>query len=196
MSNLQQAFFIDPNYLKTNYPGYVESNVDDNSLASFILIAQDINLQSVIGYTMYQYIISQLIIDPTGSTLSNQYKYLLVNCIYKSIALWSIFNAYPTLLYKPTNKAIVTKHSDDSIAVGIRELEYLRDQIRNNAEFYDARIIEYIKNYTNDFPEYFTTSGTNRIRPKSQIYFGGLYLNRPLSTSYRCQDYPGIKLNW
>lgn len=203
MSNLTQAYLIDSNYLKTNYPGYVESNIDDNSLQSFILMAQDINLQSTIGYTMYNYIITTFQADPTGNSFTTQYQYILVNYIYKSVALWSIFNAYPTLLYKPTNKAIVQKHSTDSNAVGMKELEYLRTQIRNNAEFYDSRTIEYIKNNVNFFQEYFSTSGVNRIRPKSSVYYGGIYIgpsgnripNSGPNNGACCNDYP-INLNW
>lgn len=197
-SNLQAAFIVDTNYLKTNYPGYVESNIDNNSLESFILLAQDINLQSVLGYNMYNYIISQFMIDKTGSTFSPKYQYILVNYIYKSVALWAIFQAYPTLLYKPTNKAIVTKHSDDSIAVGIKEMEYLMNKIRNSAEFYDSRIKEYISNFTNDFIEYYTTSGVNRIRPKSKVYYGGIYLKQwpgRYGGGIRC-DGPSQNLNW
>lgn len=191
------ALIVDSNYLKTNYPGYVESNIDDNSLESFIILAQDTQLQSAIGYTMYRKIMDTLISDPTGNSFSSQYTYIIQNYIMPEVALWAIYLAYPTLLYKPTNKAIVTKHSDESNPVGIRELEYLRSQIKSNAEFYDSRIVEYIKNYTNDFIEYYTTSGVNRIRPKSNLYFGGIYLKpsygRPPGGC--CID-RGYNLNW
>jgi hypothetical protein len=202
MSNLVAAFIIDTNYLKKNYPGYVDSNIDDNALQQFILIAQDINLQSVIGYNMYNFIITQLMNDPTGAIFSTYYQYILVNSIYKSVALWSIFNAYPTLLYKATNKAIVAKHSEESDAVSIKELEYLRAQIRNSAEFYDARTLEYIKNNPNFFPEYYTTSGVDRIIPKSQVYYGGLYLGggsnraRTNNGGNGCCGEKGVNLNW
>jgi hypothetical protein len=189
----QRAFIIDSNYLKVNYNGYIDNNIDDNSIESFILLAQDVNLQSVLGYNMYNYIISTLISDPTGNSFSSYYQYILINYIRPSVALWSIFQMYPSLLYKATNKALVTKHSDDSIATGIREMEYMRNQIRNNAEFYDSRIQEYITNNTNFFTEYYTTSGVNRIKPKSQVYFGGLYLNN----SYKnCRIDKGIDLGW
>lgn len=203
MSILLRAYIIDSTYLKTNYPAYVESNIDDNALNQFIIIAQDINLQSNIGYNMYQYILNKLMADSTGSNLSQKYQYILVNYIQPSVALWSIFNAYPTLLYKATNKAIVTKHSDESREVGIRELEYLRNQIRNNAEFMDSRTIEYIMNNIGDFNEYFTTSGVNRIVPKSNNYYGGLYLGNMggygmgrnnINNAY--ENGKGINLNW
>lgn len=197
---MNTAYIIDAHYLKTNYPGYVEANVDDNSLQSFILLSQDINLQSVIGYNMYRYIINSLISDYTGSGLSQKYQYILVNFIQPSVALWSIYNAYPTLLYKATNKAIVTKHSDESMAVGIRELEYLRAQIRNSAEFYDSRIREYITNNVADFSEYYTNSGVNRILPKSNVYYGGMYLRQsPYPSGYdlrNCRPGIGLNLNW
>jgi len=173
---MAKAFVVDSDYIKTNYPGYVEANIDNNSIESFILIAQDIQLQSVIGYNMYNYIINKLVLNPNGSTLSNKYYDILVNQIQPSVALWAIYHMSPTLTYKFTNKSLVTKHSDESNAVGIRELEYIRNQVRSSAEFYDARIVEFIKNNTTDFPEYWTTSGVDRIVPKSDVYFGGLYL--------------------
>jgi len=201
MAKLTRAFIVDSNYIKVNYPGYVEANVDDNSLQSFIIIAQDNNLQSMIGYNMYQYIVNALITDPTGNTLSDNYQYILINYIQPSVSLWTVYNAYPTLLYKPTNKALVTKHSDESIAVGIRELEYIRAQIKNNAEFYDARIVEYIQNNVGSFPEYFYTQGVNRITPKSNAYYGGIYLyggQYKGSNRGGCCDKAGagIPLNW
>ena len=142
MSILQKAFIVDSNYLKTQYSGYVDSNVDNNSLESFIILAQDTNLQSLIGYTMYNFIITGLMTNPTGSSFSSFYQYILVNTIQPSVALWAIYQSYPSLLYKATNKALVTKHSEDSNAVGIREMEYMRNQIKNNAEFYDSRTLE------------------------------------------------------
>lgn len=196
MAILQQAFIVDSNYLKTQYSGYVDSNVDNNMLESFILIAQDVNLQSLIGYTMLNHIISNLMTDPTGSTLSAQYQYILVNTIQKSVALWAMYQAYPSLLYKATNKALVTKHSDESNAVGIREMEYMRNQIKNSAEFYDSRTLEYIKNNVNEFSEYYTTSGVNRIRPKSTVYFGGLYLGGTGRLGNKCCDGPSRELGW
>jgi hypothetical protein len=198
MAQLNKAFIVDSNYIKTNYPGYVEANIDNNAIESFILIAQDINLQSNIGYTMYDYIITNLIQDPTGGSLSTYYQYILINYIQQSVALWSIYNMLPTILYRATNKALVTKHSDESNATGLRELEYIRDQVRNNAQFYDSRIREYITNNVNFFQEYFSTSGVNRIRPKSNVYYGGLYLNNKNrkggygygGNSGCCNDYP------
>lgn len=195
-TQLRQAFIIDSNYIKTQYPGYCDSSVDSNSLESFILMAQDISIQSLIGYTMLFHIIDNLIIDPSGSTLSTQYQYILVNYIQKSTALWAIYQAYPSLLYKATNKAVVTKHSEDSVAVGIREMEYMRSQIRNNAEFYDSRTLEYIKNNSNYFIEYYTTSGVNRVRPKSTVYFGGLYLGNNGRLGNKGCDGPSQNLNW
>ena len=201
MAQLNRAFIVDSNYLKVTYPGYVEANIDDNALESFILIAQDVNLQSLLGFTMYNFIIQGLISDPSGNSFSQQYQYLLINGIQQSVSLWAMYNAYPTLLYKATNKAVVAKKSDESNTVGIRELEYLRDQLRNNAEFYDSRIREYITNNVNDFSEYYYTQGVNRIRPKSNMYYGGLFLRQVgrgnnFNANGGCCNDPGIKLNW
>lgn len=171
-----RALIVDTNYIKINYSQYIDSNIDDNLLQSCIFMAQDINLQENIGYNMYQYIITGLITNNTGASFSTYYQFILNNYIQPSVSLWSIYQAYSSLLIKATNKAVVIKKSEESDSVGIKELEYMKNEIRNNAQFYDARTREYIMNNVNQFTEYFTTSGVDRIVPKSQVYYGGIYL--------------------
>lgn len=194
-----RAFLIDANYIKTQYAGYIESNVDDYSIQSYILIAQDVNLQSLIGGYMFRYIMDGIINQQSGGgfVFSDYYQHILVNYIQPGLALWALYQMYPTLLYKGTNKALITRHSDDSSAVGIREMEYIRGQLKNNAEFYDARAIQYITNNVDQFPQYFSSKEINSIKPKSNVYQGGLYLKKNILGTPQgknnggcCPDYP------
>jgi hypothetical protein len=200
--SLLQAFIVDPTYIKTNYPQYVDNNVDDNLLNSSILLAQDINTQSILGYNMWNYIITTLNNDATGASFSNSYKYIITNYIQKSLSLWALFQAFPSLWVKSTNKSIVLKKGDDSESVNITTFNMLRNEIKNNAMYYDARIQEYIQNNISSFPEYFTTIGVQRITPKNSTYATGIYLSQQGGNFNRIdiQNAPlngkGVDLKW
>jgi len=195
-----RAYIVDSSYIKTNYPQYIDENVDDNLLNASIMIAQDVKLQELIGYTMYQYIMSSLITDPTGGGFSNQYLYILENYIQQALSLWSLYEAFPTIWVRITNKSIVTKKGDDSESVNLATFKMIRDEIKNNAMFYDTRIIEYITNYPGDFNEYYTTNGVNRIFPKMSAYANGVYLKPYQATRGNIEDQrgsgKGYPLNW
>lgn len=167
-------YFISSEWIKKYYSGYIEASVDDNSLNSFILVAQSVRIQSVLGYDLYSKYIGD--IDSTGTVQGVNYKYLMDNYIQNSTALWTIFEALPSLNFHLTNKALSTKSSEYGQPSSRNDVEYMRQAVSNNAQFFDARIREYITNNPAQFPEYYTVSGVNRIKPKTNVYFGGIYL--------------------
>lgn len=168
------VYFITTTYLKKYYSGYLDQNIDDDALNSFILIAQNVRIQQVLGYDLYMRFIND--INTYGSPQGAQYLFLMNNYIQAATALWSIYEAAPSLGFKITNKAVSQKSSEYGQPSSRQDIEYIRQQISNNAQFYSTRIREYITNNPNDFPEYFQVTGVNRIRAKRNSYFGGLYL--------------------
>lgn len=171
---LNNVYFITTDYVKKYFSGYLDPNIDADNLDSFILIAQNVRTQSVLGYDLYtKYLNDILNYDAPQGT---QYVYLMNNYIQVALALWTIYEALPSLAFKITNKNVAQKSSEYSQPSNRSDVEYIRQQISNNAQYYDTRIREYITNYPYDFPEYYTTTGVNRIRPKNNNYYGGLWL--------------------
>ena len=168
------VYFITVDYLKKYYSGYLDQNIDDDALNSFILIAQNVRIQSVLGYNLYTRFIDD--IQNFGSPQGAQYLFLMNNYIQAATALYAIYEAAPSLGFKITNKAVSQKSSEYGAPSSRGDIEYIRNQILNNAEFYSQRIREYITNNVTDFPEYFRVSGVNRIRAKRNNYFAGLFL--------------------
>jgi hypothetical protein len=168
------VYFITVDYIKRYYSGYLDQNIDANALDSFILLAQNVRTQSVLGYDLYTRYIND--INTTGSPVGAQYIYLMNNYIQPATALWSIYEALPSLGFKVTNKAVSQKSSDYGQPSSKSDIEYIRQQVSNNAQFFDSRIREYITNNPSDFREYYITSGVNRIRAKRNMYFAGLWL--------------------
>ena len=195
------VYFITTDYLKKYYSGYLDANIDDDALNSFILIAQNVRIQSVLGYNLYTKFIND--ITTYGSPQGAQYLYLMNNYIQAATSLFAIYEAAPSLGFKITNKAVSQKSSEYGQPSSRQDIEYIRNQILNNAQFYSQRIREYITNNPTDFPEYYQTSGVNRVRPKNNNYFAGLFLpdtyyikNRNgFQNDERCCDGDGYYIN-
>ena len=160
----------------------IDENVDANLVEPFILQAQDINIQSVIGNTLYVKLMNDII---TTGTSTGQYLTLLTDYIQPAQAQWAIYHALPYLNYRFTNKSISEKSSDNSTVAPLEIVQYLRNTVRDNAEFLSTRIREYIVNNQTLFPEYFNY-GTNlmSIKPRVNNYFGGIYTGRNRSGSW------------
>ena len=202
MAALNTVYFITVDYIKKYYSGYVDQNIDADAINSFILISQDMRTQSILGYDLYNKYINDII--STNSPVGAQYIYLMDNFIQKSLALWSIWSALPSLSFKLTNKALSQKSSEYGQPVGQKDIEYIRQEIQNNATWYDSQIQMYLKNYPGDFPEYWTNTGVDRTKAKNNAYMAGLYLpdmppikgGRPFFGDSRCCDGRGSYLNW
>ncbi len=169
------SYFVDQTFILKYYSGFLDNNIDPNLFNQFIFIAQEQNIQEILGYTLYIKYLTDIANtgapDPTGL-----YKDLMDQCIQDATALWAIYHAIPTMNFRLTNKAMSQKSSDNSVPSGISEVEYIRGQVRNMAEFKCARIREYIINNLNSFPEYVRYNGIDRIVAKPNNYFGGIAL--------------------
>ena len=64
-------------------------------------------------------------------------------------------------------------------ALSTEEAQHLREEVRNTAEYYTERLIEYLKNNTSSFPEYGTASGAD-IPADGNAYYAGMNLERPM----------------
>lgn len=168
------TYFIIPGYIKKYYSGYIDPNIDDDSLNSFILIAQNVRIQSVLGYNLYIRFIND--INNFGAPQGNDYLFLMNNYIQPATALFAIYEAAPSLGFKITNKAVSQKSSEYGAPSSRQDIEYIRNQILNHAQFYSQRIREAITNNATAYPEYYQTSGVNRVRAKNNNYFAGLFL--------------------
>lgn len=169
--NQNKCFFVSPEYILQMYSGYLDNNIDPNSLNTFILIAQNENTQQLLGYTLYQKYITDITNGDILLAPDVNYKNLLDNYIMDSVALWTIWYALDTIHLRVTNKSVVTKSSPpNSAAISTKDLSRLGYKIMERAQFADARVREQIINYPFDFPEYYQVTGVQRLVPKTNPY--------------------------
>jgi hypothetical protein len=200
---------IDTDYLfkYTN----IDKNIDPTLLNPDIIIAQDTFIQQTLGYNLYTTIMNKLVgydsVPQTSvitSTSTDDYSILWTNFIQPALAHYSHFVALPNIQYRLTNKGVVVKSDQHVVTTGMKEMTYLRDQVKHYADFYNQRITEQITNFPASYPEYYTTVGLDRIRPKPTQYSLGMWtdarsINIKGKSGYYdsscCDGYSGIPVN-
>lgn len=156
----------------------IQDNLDDDIIKPYIYKSQDTHIQMSLGTDLYNKIKGDV---QTGS-ISGNYKTLLDEYIQPMLIEWSLYEALPYISMKLTNKSIVRGNSDYSVEGDLNDLKYLRNSVRDLAEFYSQRTTNYIREYSNLFPEYQRNSGLDKIVPNSTSYFNGVYLGGGRST--------------
>ena len=114
--------------------------------------------------------------DIVANTITGNYKTLLDDYITPCLIEYSFYEVMPFIALKITNKTIGRGNADYLVEGDLADLKYLRNSVRDVAEFYGTRIIGYLKQNVSFFPEYQTNSGLDKIIPNSNVYFSGVYL--------------------
>jgi hypothetical protein len=169
---MSRILLISTATLKKNTP--IEENVDDSLLNPYIYKAQETHIQLILGTNLYDRIL--LLIQTNTINSQPNYKTLLNDYIIPTLIEWSFYEALPFISMKLTNKSIVRGNADYAVEGDLADLKYLRGTVSDLAQFYSQRVSNYLKQYSYNFPEYFTNSGLDKIVPNSTSYFNGVYI--------------------
>lgn len=164
--------FIDAAYLKQHTT--IEQNVDDNKLTPFILKSQDTHLQEILGSSFMEHLYNAYL----NNTMTNDERNLVIDYIQRMVAEWAFYEAYPHITFKPANKAVVKQNSDNSNPIELDELKYMRNVIRDLAEFYSERLRKYLNYNSELFPEYYNINAPENLPRINRSYFSGIYTGR------------------
>jgi ABC-type iron transport system FetAB ATPase subunit len=169
---MADILFISTDYMKQN--SVINDNVDDELIIPSIIKSQDLYIEPILGTDLMNRLKTD--ISGTSGQVAGLYKTLLDEYVQKTVREWATYEATINLNYKYTNKSVALKSSDNSTPSTIEEIIYLREQIRNTAEYYSQRITAYLCANSSLFPEYTSNNDSDDIRPNSSSYFNGLYL--------------------
>jgi hypothetical protein len=169
---MANAAFITTKYIKDNSP--VLGYVSDDELVTFIQPAQDMNLERVLGTKLYKRLKDGLI----NSNLNADEIFLIKEYIQPALMYWVIYQYILWANYKFTNKSVSKQSSDNSVPSEQYEVNYLKSNISDWAEYYSQRITDYLRDNFNKHPQYFEgVSGYEDKFPTSRNYlFGGMYI--------------------
>ena len=152
----------------------INLNVSTNLLLPYVRQAQKLYVEPKLGTDLYEALKTKI----SGSTLTGAYKTLVDDYIGDMLPNWAFFHAIPFLRFKIENGNIYSKVSETGTALSTEEAQHLREEVRNTAEYYTERMIEYVTNNLTDFPEYSTNSGAE-ISPDRNAYYAGMNLEKP-----------------
>ena len=165
-----KVLFLSVDYLRDNT--VINGDVDSELLEPFIMLAQNVHIETVVGSKLYNSIIA----DIEADTLTGVDKDLVDNYLQPALVQWSLYEALPFINYKLTNKSIATKNSDNSDPVQLDELHYLRTNVRDVAEYMSERATKFLKNNTDLYPLFLENYECDEIKPNKSNYYSGIIL--------------------
>lgn len=128
----------------------VNFNVSPKDLIPFIIQAQDIYMEELIGGTYYTALKTRAL----ASSLTTADNTLLDDYIGPALVNYALFMALPFLKYKIYNKSVLSGTSENGEASDLKEIQWLQNQVKGVAENYARRLIQYLQYRSDDYPLY------------------------------------------
>ena len=170
------VLFISEDKLKDSTA--INLNVSTTLLLPYVRQAQKLYVETKLGTDLNQKL-KDLIVAGTLSLPANAaYKTLIDDYIGDMLPNWAFYHAIPFLRFKIENGNIYSKTSETGNSLSTDEAQHLREEVRNTAEYYTERLIDYICNNNSLFPEYNTNTGAD-VNPDDNAYYNGMNLERP-----------------
>lgn len=156
----------------------INLNVDVELLLPYVRQAQKLYVETKLGTDLNNKLKDLIIAGTVGNVGNEAYKTLLDDYIGDMLPNWALYNCIPFLRFKVENGNIYSKTSETGNALSTDEAQHLREEVRNTAEYYTERMIDYICNNTSSFPEYSTNTGSD-VNPDRNAFYNGMNLERP-----------------
>jgi len=109
----------------------IDGNVDTDKFIQFIKIAQQIDIQQIIGTKMYD-----------GLTANARWKTILDDYIVNMLIWYAQSNYIPFAAYQIKNGGVYKHTSENAQNVDKNEVDFLVEKARTNAEWYSRRFID------------------------------------------------------
>jgi len=174
---MSYVLFISEEKLKESTA--INLNVDIDLLLPYVRQAQKLYVETKLGTDLTQKLKDLIVAGTIGNVGNEAYKTLLDDYVGDMLPNWAFYHAVPFLRFKIENGNIYSKTSETGTALSETEAQHLREEVRNTAEYYTERLIDYIRNNTSLFPEYNTNSGSD-VNPDSNAYYNGINVERPM----------------
>jgi len=163
------ALFITRTDLVRN--SILDGNLDTDKFIQFVKIAQEIDVQNLLGSKLYDKISADII---AGTLTGNYLK--LVNEYVQPILIWfAQVNYIPFSAYTIAKGGVYKHLAENSQSVDKTEVDYLVAKAREYANYYSTRMVDYLCFNNELFPEY--TSNTDEdVDPDTDTTFKGWVL--------------------
>ena len=156
----------------------INLNVSSDLLLPYVRQAQKLWCETRLGTDLNDKLKDLIVAGTVNLPANAAYKTLLDDYVGDMLPNWAFYHAIPFLRFKIENGNIYSKTSETGQALSTEESQHLREEVRNTAEYYTERMIDYICNNNSLFPEYNTNTGAD-VNPDDNAYYNGMNLERP-----------------
>ena len=151
----------------------LDGNVDTDKFIQFIKIAQEIDVQQLMGTKLYEGLTTAI---PNIDLAANaRWKTLLDDYIVNMLIWYAQANYYPFAAYQIKNGGVFKHTSENSTSVDKNEIDFLVEKARTNAEWYSRRFIDFMSFNQTTYPEY-TNNVNDDLYPSYSATFNGWVL--------------------
>ena len=156
----------------------IAQNLDTEILLPYVRQAQKLYVESKLGTKLTDKLKDLVKNGTLGNVGNENYKTLVDDYIGDMLPNWAFYHAVPFLRFKVENGNIYSKTSETGVSLTTEESQHLREEIRNTAEYYTERMIDYVRQNISFYPEYNTNTGAD-VDPDPNAYYNGMNLERP-----------------
>lgn len=128
----------------------LKGNVDVDKITPFIKVAQDIEIQTILGTVLYQKVLT----DVRTSVLSGNYAVLVYQYVQPMLIHYAMADFLLFHGYEISNAGILRNAPENTVVPDKSELDTLVKRQRDIAETYRTRVLDYLTYYPQYFPEY------------------------------------------
>jgi len=154
--------FTSEAYIKKFTP--IGELVDWSDIEPTVHLVQDSYIQDILGTNFYNYLQGVY----SAQTL-NADEITLMNYIKPTLGHRVAEQAAPFIHMQIKNKGIMTQNGDYAQPIDLDNLKYLRNELRNRAEFYAKRLTNYLCDNRDLFPQYKDNNSTD-MKPNKGGY--------------------------
>lgn len=129
----------------------INNALDIDLISSVIREAQIVHITRLLGTKLYDRIID----DVDNGTLTGDYKTLVDDYIQDSLLYWSYYESLETIYLRPRNAGLVVPQGgENNSAADIALYDKKRQSVKNKAEYFSERLVDYLCFNESVYPEY------------------------------------------
>jgi len=121
-----------------------------------VYLVQDNFTQDLLGTNFYNHMQTVY-----GATAMNGSEAELMNRIKPFQAHKVAEQCVPMINYQMKNKGLMTQNGDYSTSADLETVRYVRNEMKQRAEFFAQRVLTYLCENSTDFPEYTSDNSTD-----------------------------------
>ena len=153
----------------------LHENVRVEDIAPFIIQAQDIYLQPMLGTKFFTSLKNHVLTN----TLTPDETLFLEDYISPWMIQRAFALAIPFIKYKIVDKGILSGNSETATQTTLDEVQYLISKVESTSEFYAQRTREFLFDNPSMFPDYVNPGVDGMYPDRTSPYFSGLTVPNP-----------------